>query len=658
MQSTIVCEKCHSPNQATAKFCMACGASLKKTSPTLLKQRYHILTTVGQGGFGAIYQAEDTHLPNLPKRAVKEMLLQSSDPHEQQQAVAAFKQEAVLLAGLMHPNLPRIYEYFEEGGRWYLVMDFIEGKTLEAAVQAAPGGKLSLQRVFHIALQLCTVLDYLHSQRPPIIFRDLKPENVMMTEGDHLYLIDFGIARLFKPGQARDTLALGSPGYAAPEQYGRAQTTARADMYSLGATLHYLLSGHDPSEKPFQFPALNLDQYAPVGPALAALVMQMVEISEEKRPASVKNIKQKLQRLSQQPVTGTPQQASTASQANRAALSNTALLAASSGEITASLVATFIHEGGDFANVMNAIAWSPDSRSLASCSLRSGAIAIWDARTGQQRVSLPRPGWDLAWSADGRRIFSASSTSVRVWDATTGAEIRILDVHLHENFYLKNIVLSPDERYVVVAARNNITSKGQIQTIDVISGEPILTYFGHKTQYIESIACIPGSRSIISVGGEDGTAQIWDGLTGGDAIVISPGRFSSIMKAAPSPDGQRIALLSSRTMSVWEAKTEKLLATAEYRDGSINDLAWSPDGRYLATGGGGIQITDNQEAQIWDASTGKCILEYDREAKDIHDDINIVAWSPDGRYIALGSRSGRVQVWDVENPLKYRLRRW
>ncbi|MBO0790763.1 MAG: tetratricopeptide repeat protein [Ktedonobacteraceae bacterium] len=268
---------------------------------SMLKQRYQILTMVGQGGFGAIYQAADTHFPNLPKRAVKEMLMPSADPQEQQQAIEAFKQEALLLAGLMHQNLPRIYEYFEEGGRWYLVMDFIEGQTLEDCMEASVGNRLPFQRVLHFATQLCTVLDYLHSQQPPIIFRDLKPANVMVTSDDHLYLIDFGIARLFKPGQAKDTIAFGSPGYAAPEQYGKAQTTERADIYSLGATLHSLLSGLDPSDNPFHFSPLNLSQEAPAGPAFAKLIEQMLEINAQKRPSSVQVIKQQLQQLAQQP---------------------------------------------------------------------------------------------------------------------------------------------------------------------------------------------------------------------------------------------------------------------------------------------------------------------------------------------------------------------
>src|SRR5262249_585499 len=114
-----------------------------------------------------------------------------------------------------------------------------------------------------------------------------------------LYLIDFGIARLFKPGQTKDTQALGSPGYAAPEQYGRAQTTEQADIYSLGVTLHQLLSGYDPQQDPFHLPPLILEPYSATGRALETLIMQMVEMVREQRPATMQEVKQELQRIAQ-----------------------------------------------------------------------------------------------------------------------------------------------------------------------------------------------------------------------------------------------------------------------------------------------------------------------------------------------------------------------
>jgi serine/threonine protein kinase len=205
---------------------------------------------------------------------------------------------------LQHPNLPSIYDHFEENGRWYLVMSFIQGETLEDYLSHASGHKLPLEEVLHIDQELCNVLHYLHTHQPPIIFRDLKAGNVMRTTDGHLYLIDFGIARHFKPGQAKDTANYGSAGYAPPEQYGKAQTTERSDIYSLGVTLYEMLSGYDPSQSPFTLPPLQ--SLVPTLPdRLVKLITQMLEMDASKRPASVKAVQQELQQatLSARPAT-------------------------------------------------------------------------------------------------------------------------------------------------------------------------------------------------------------------------------------------------------------------------------------------------------------------------------------------------------------------
>jgi len=159
-----------------------------------------------------------------------------------------------------------------------------------------------------MGLQLCIVLDYLHSHHPPIVFRDLKPANIMRTPTGQLYLIDFGIARYFKPGQAKDTVALGSLGYAAPEQYGKAQTTPRADIYGLGAVLHQLLTARDPSEAPFRFRPLRPKSHSDPGSLttsmvdvlvnkLETLIASMLEMDVNKRP-HIACVKQELQEMS------------------------------------------------------------------------------------------------------------------------------------------------------------------------------------------------------------------------------------------------------------------------------------------------------------------------------------------------------------------------
>ena len=261
----------------------------------LLNQRYRLVQLLGKGGMGAVYKGEDLKFQRRSV-AIKEMLQSNLAPQEVRRATSMFEQEAQLLASLQHPNLPSIYDYFDEGRRWYLVMDFIEGTTLSKRLEQAPNHVLSLQQTLDIGIQLAKVLGYLHNRPSPIIFRDLKPLNIMITPDDNIYLIDFGIARLFKPGQAQDTVSYISAGYAAPEQYGTAQTSPQSDIYSLGATLHQLLSSHQPNESPFKFKSLQ--SYNPQIPTqLTQLVAKMVDMEPSQRPASMMVVRQSLEQV-------------------------------------------------------------------------------------------------------------------------------------------------------------------------------------------------------------------------------------------------------------------------------------------------------------------------------------------------------------------------
>jgi serine/threonine protein kinase len=211
--------------------------------------RYRIAKLIGEGGFGAVYKANDERFQATRVVAIKEMSDANLSASERESALMDFRREANLLVQLNHPNLPQVSDFFEEGTKAYLVMEFIEGKTLEQVLDDA-NGPLDEALVMGWALQLCSVLHYLHSRQPPIIFRDMKPSNVMVTGDNQLKLIDFGIARIFKTSATRDTTLLGSQGYAPLEQYGRGQSDPRSDIYALGATLYHLLTGSVPADAP------------------------------------------------------------------------------------------------------------------------------------------------------------------------------------------------------------------------------------------------------------------------------------------------------------------------------------------------------------------------------------------------------------------------
>jgi serine/threonine-protein kinase len=261
------CSNCSTNVADTIVFCPECGMRLQSDQVAasgpqrVLLDRYVITQKLGQGGMGAVYRASDRRLSTV-NWAVKELsdAALTSDA-ERAQARDLFRHEAELLAGLSHPNLPRVTDHFDQDGHNYLVMEFVPGETVLAYVSRT-GLPQPTDRVLGWARQLCDVLGYLHSQNPPVIFRDLKPANIMITPSGQLKLIDFGIARLFKPGQMKDTQAFGTVGYSAPEQYGRGQTDARSDVYSLGVLLYQLLTGYDPTATPFRLPPANQVNHA------------------------------------------------------------------------------------------------------------------------------------------------------------------------------------------------------------------------------------------------------------------------------------------------------------------------------------------------------------------------------------------------------------
>lgn len=252
-----------------------------------LMHRYKIIGQIGQGGFATVYKAQDRYQRNRLV-AIKQINLYALSPKEMIEATDAYNREVMLLSQLEHANLPRIYDHFTDSAHWYVVMEYIEGETLEDHLKKLRTGRLPLVKALDIGIELCDVLRYLHTQHPPIIFRDLKPANIMMTPSGHLYLIDFGIARHYRPGQNKDTGPLGSVGYAAPEQYGKAQTTTQTDIYGLGATLQTLITGKEPLEIAASSAPLNMPQQ------LYALIAQMLAHDANKRPRNTNEVKLRL----------------------------------------------------------------------------------------------------------------------------------------------------------------------------------------------------------------------------------------------------------------------------------------------------------------------------------------------------------------------------
>lgn len=228
------------------------SAKLKPLSEgTVLNGRYEVVRKIGGGGMGAVYLASDNNLGGV-LRAVKEMVQSHIEDEQQEKAISDFKRESMILSTLDHPSIPTIFDYFydENESRFYLVMKYISGGDLASRLRAAPEGRLDEKTVTEWAIQIADVLDYLHNQPSPIVYRDLKPSNIMVDgNSSRIMLIDFGIARSISQREEKGVTAVGTMGYAPPELFS-GNVEPRSDIYSLGSTMFHLLTGADPQSNP------------------------------------------------------------------------------------------------------------------------------------------------------------------------------------------------------------------------------------------------------------------------------------------------------------------------------------------------------------------------------------------------------------------------
>lgn len=635
ISSPLFCANCGAGNPAHARYCFSCGQELSGDTDMsitffqqtghlkageILRKRYRVLKQIGQGGFGAVYQAEDLDLGQRLV-AVKEMSQSNLGPQALAEGVDAFKREALMLAGLRHEHLPRIYEYFEQDERWYLVMDYIEGETLDARLGKSRKGDLPLAMALGIALQLCAVLEYLHSRRPPIIFRDLKPANIILTPEGHLFLIDFGIARHFKPGQVKDTMPFGSPGYAAPEQYGKEQTTPRADIYSLGAILHQMLSGSDPSLAPFRFASLQGQD-----PALQELVERMLMMDAQRRPAGIAEVRQVLERARDHP-SALPRGVLRAGQLLLGAPVTRQVRAIS--PIPSSPAPKLVHE--HHYGVVRAVGWSPDSTYAASAT--DAIVRVWYASNGRnfsayrEHLGLIR---HMAWSPNDMRIASISEENkIRIWDGQTGKLLNCYSGQVGSTFGVNNLqwlAWSANGRYLAVAGSKFIT----IWDTDESS---MIIQLRHKSQAGGRACCwSPDGRYLAVLVAK--SVAVYRLEEHGQVIYYHC--EAPVNAVAWSPDGVYLAMGGDdRVVQVWDTRKHDLAGVYRHHSRPISALAWAPDSRRI------VSASLAPTVEVWDALSGYNITSYHAHVGDVL----AVAWSPDGRSILSGAADCRVYLW-------------
>jgi len=645
------------------------SSTLYPFMPHLLKQRYRVLNRIGSGGYGQVFRAIDTKFMQR-QVAIKEMIQLGLSPDELAEATEGFKREATLLASLTHPNLPSIYDFFDVNGNWYVVMSFIEGLTLDTYT-IQKGGRLPVEKVLQISIQMAGVLSYLHTRRPAIIFRDLKPSNVMRTPEGQLYLIDFGIARHFKQGQLKDTMILGSPGYAAPEQYGRRQTTPQADIYSLGAVMHELISGKNATQSPFSQQPLDLPLY----PQLSTLIQCMLELDVKKRPSSMLNIQHELQRIasgrahpitnvhaavsaqsSAQPASGSPPPLQTPPAPDVVA-ADSALPAPNVLAPAASVLSRLVQsltagalpavrpvrkEQGGPNNANNANNAGANMLANGLDSLRAAGSYLGSIATRKQRVVAdPRqssdavifPGPAVAWSPDSRYLAVVTTQGTVIVYNCENAAWQVVCHYKDHKSMVSALAWSADSTLIATAALN-----GSVHIWYSSSGERVRTFQSTDTRAVLALAWSPDG-ALIALGDMAGAVTIYDAYS----LIVHSQLVSvraPILALTWTPDSQTIvAGRENGSATCWQltatGSDERFYLRGH--TGRITALTCSPDGRTLASASWDTTV------RLWSMADGNCSALHSGHT----DRVTALAWSSDSERIASASLDRTIRIWQT-----------
>ena len=664
VSSSGFCQACGAANPAQATTCHVCreplsdlsGGTSVTTNPltglllpeVIVQQRYRILAVMITGTVSTVYKAEDIQLGNRVI-TLKEIGKNNQNTQDALASIEAEKREMLLQASLIHPNLPRIYEYFVEKHRWYFVMDFLYGETLEDYLSMRKYQPLDMEEILDCGLQLSAVLDYLLIQQPSLHLNQLTLRDIWRTPDGRLYLLDTGST---------------SAGPTMP---------ARSSIYSLGKILRQLQTGKITARSHLYhaLPKPGRRSKHPQYWELEALIQRMAHRNVRKRPYVMGIVRQELQNLTAQHI---PQQKSTFSRRTLLKIAGYAGLIAATGTLTWQVESPVL--GGPHPD------YSPNL---------GGTIYTYNSGSGVLGVS---------WSPNGMRLVMGNwQGHVRAFDANTG-----LNAITFQASKLRNRV----EDVKWLPGGNTIAAGGDDNTVwvwNAINGKLQQTYGGH-TDWVISLACSPDGKYIAS-GSYDKTVQVWEVATGRQAVIYR-GHWDKICSVAWSPDGSYIASASyDNTVQIWDAATGNHVYTYTGHAYPVYTVAWSPDGQHIASGAAGVTDGKSGTVQVWpvtlfegnrqqpqptvvsysqssspdnhgykfpsnavqavawsrdsryiasvshdiqifDSFSGKPIYTYTKHSAGTGQAVQAVAWSPNGRYIASGGMEGTVQVWNAK----------
>lgn len=587
----------------------------------LLQARYRVIGLLGQGGMGAVYEALDERLGN--QIALKQCSF------DRPEVLRQFEREARLLAGMRHSSLTRVIDHFVENGAAFLVMEYIPGKDLGGMLN--DGERFGVDRVLEWTDQLLAALEYLHSRQPPVIHRDIKPQNLKITARDEIILLDFGLAKGYagqsSPSDVSRSVYGYTPNYAPLEQIqGTEGTDNRSDLYSLAATVYHLLTANQPpgvlvrlgkiSEgrpDPLESPA-QVNQLVPM--AVADVLVRAMSIGRDSRYGDAAEMRVALReaRASQSPtLSGAP----------------------------TTIPATTIPSGSTMSSVTPpARAARPPvpglpagnrSRSKWSVLLLMGCVAlllllsagvatlywIWSGSKEDLKQTEPLPPAENPppASVDGR--IEGGITSLPGHTAS-----------------VRSVAWSPDGSML---ASGSWDSSARVWQITGVPSPKLLATIPRTRSTINAVAFSPDSR-MVAVGGYDSsgsTVTFHDPRSGSEvrSPLSVPGLVGSVLF---SPDGRRLYTTMSSSVGVWDLATGEQVLLIR---GSANpSIALSPDGTMLA-----LTTTNEDVVQIFDTSSGKLL----REFSDLTNGALSVSFSSDGHNVAAGLGDSYVRVWSL-----------